>query len=115
MAKSPKKSAEPSTPHYLALRPSIVLTDDTPVYYINHAEFAGSIYDIGMIVARMPTKPTPERLAIATETGVLEVEAELQLIFPPSLVPGLIRALTKQKETYEKQFGLINDPDAGET
>jgi hypothetical protein len=115
MARAKKASGPktaPTEPQLLTLRPTLVLTDDTPTYYVNHAEFAGGTYDISMIVARLPSRPTPEQIEAAKVSQAIHVEAELQLVFPPSLLPALIRALTSQKEAYEKNIHPIFDPEA---
>jgi hypothetical protein len=45
-------------------------------------------------------------------TGVLGWPAEITINFPPTLIAGLIRALTAQKEAYEKETNIqLKEPD----
>ena len=111
MARAKKGAASaPTGKAALALTPLVQLTDMTPAYYINHAEVSSNPYEICITVARLPSKLTPERLAGAQDSGHLEVDAELQILFAPSLLIGLIRALSAQKEAYEAEFGPLIDP-----
>ena len=110
MARAKKaEGGSPPAPVQLMLRPTVLITDGTPTYYINHAEISVSPYEFGIATARLPTKPTAEQIAAARITGELAVEAELVLLMPASVIPGLIRALTQQKTLYETQYGPIFD------
>lgn len=111
VTKSRRKTPATAPPESktLMVRPSVVTTDATPVYYINNAEISSSAYEFGMAVARLPTKPSAEQMHEMRTDGVLNVEAELVLLMPPTLIPGLIRALNTQREVYEAQFGAIFD------
>jgi hypothetical protein len=113
MARRSKKSTDPQTPTFLAIRPTIEPVEDGPAYYVNFAEIAISTNEFTMLAARVPTKLSAQRLQEAKAQGTLTFNAEVQLIMPPTLIPGLIRALTVSKEQYEKQAGApIVDPSA---
>ncbi len=58
----------------------------------------------------MPAKLSPDAIKEAQETGTVHFSPLLYLTVPPTLVPGIIEALTLQKEAYEKIFGTINVP-----
>jgi hypothetical protein len=78
--------------------------ENVPVYYVNFIEVGNSPQDFSLLCARLPSKLTASKIAEAKELGALLLEPEVQIIIPTTLVPGLIRALTAQKENYEKLF-----------
>lgn len=80
--------------------------ENTSVYYVNYIEIANSPQDFSIICGRLPGKLSHDKMEQAKKLGALVIEPEVQLIIPTTLVPGLIRALTIQKEKYEKMFGL---------
>jgi hypothetical protein len=90
--------------------------ESAATYYVNHIEVGNSPQDFTLLCGRMPGKLTPAKLSEVKELdGALIIEPEVQLIIPTALVPGLIRALTAQKETYEKNFGVELREIAGVT
>lgn len=76
------------------------------VYYVNYVEVGNSPQDFSLICGRLPGKLSVEKIKEAKTLGALVIEPEVQLIIPTTLVPGLIRALTIQKEKYEKLYGV---------
>jgi hypothetical protein len=80
--------------------------ESASVYYVNYIEVANSPQDFSLICGRLPGKLSAEKTEEAKKLGVLVIEPEVQLIIPITLVPGLIKALTIQKEKYEKLFGI---------
>jgi hypothetical protein len=80
--------------------------ENASVYYVNYIEVAHSTQDFSLICARIPSKFTYDEIKEANNVGALVVEPEVQVIVPTTLIPGLIRALTTQKENYEKAFGV---------
>jgi hypothetical protein len=80
---------------------------DTPSYYINYAAVMHSEYDFSIAVMRMPTQLTPEQTEMAKKRNTVLVEPILELIVAPRLVDGLIRALSIEKEKYEREHGPI--------
>jgi len=80
---------------------------DTPSYYINYVAVTHSEYDFLVTVLRAPTQLTPEQIELAKSGRAVPVEPLLQLIVPPRLVDGLIKALSIQKERYEHENGPI--------
>jgi hypothetical protein len=93
----------------LDVRLVVDLPADTPTYYANHVEIAVNKHEISLWIARLPTKPAREQMALAQETGELLVEAEMQILMPPTLIDGLIGALETTKLKYEKAFGPIRE------
>jgi hypothetical protein len=83
----------------------------TPTYYVNHAEITSNPFEVTISFARFPSKFSPGASETIGTTGILEVEAELQVLIPPTLLPGLIRALTTQKATLDAMMGPIFDPE----
>ena len=80
---------------------------DTPSYYINYAAVAHSEYEFLLSVLRIPDKLSPEQTELAKKGSPVLLEPILQLIIPPRLIDGLIKALSIQKEKYERENGPI--------
>jgi len=60
-----------------------------------------------MVVARVPAKQSKLATAEMRQTGELLIEPDVQVLLPPTVVPGLIKALTLQLEKYEERFGPV--------
>ena len=88
---------------------------DTPIYYVNYASITHSEFDFIMAVLRIPHQLSPEQTHLAVSRKPIPVEPLLQLVFPPRLIDGLIRALTTQKEKYEKEHGPIRQRQDSQT
>ena len=100
--------ANPSPPENQKVTiPAIKLEpiENAAVFYANHIEVANTPQDFSLICARLPGKLSAAKIAEIKELGALVIEPEVQIVIPARLVPGLIRALTAQKELYEKTFG----------
>lgn len=93
----------------LTVRLAMDVTEDTPVYYVNYAEVNFHANEFTVSAVRVPPRPSAARMEEAAETGRLRIECSVQLVLPVGVVPGLIRALSVQKENYENQWGLIKD------
>ena len=96
-------------PVSLAVRVILEVGSDVPSYYINYADVAQSNHEFTLSVAKMPTRLGPQAVRTLQETGELHVETLLQLLIPPTLLPSLLKALTVQKDLYEKAHGPIRD------
>jgi hypothetical protein len=83
--------------------------DDTFTYYANHAEIACIPHEFAILFSRVPTKLPPEKLEEA-RAGNLTLTCDVQILIAPTLINGLIRALTTQKATYEERYGTIHEP-----
>jgi hypothetical protein len=81
-------------------------SESTSVYYVNHIEVATTPQDFSVICGRMPGKLSATKLEEIKEAGALVIEPDVQIVIPVTLVPGLIRILTLQKELYEKIYGI---------
>ena len=90
----------------LLLRPVLDITSDTPQYYVYHAEVNFTVHEFTLSLGRMAARIRPEQAATFRESGVMPIPADLQILIPPSLVPGLMRALSSSRDQYEKQFGV---------
>ena len=84
------------------------VSPNAPVYYVSHAEVSHTQHDIGLAFGLMPTRLSPADRETAMTTGELHIETMVQILIPPTLLPGLINALSIQKEKYEEMFGKIN-------
>jgi hypothetical protein len=81
-------------------------SESTSVYYVNHIEVATTPQDFSVICGRLPGKLSATKLEEIKEAGALVIEPDVQIVVPVTLVPGLIRILTLQKELYEKIYGI---------
>ena len=81
-------------------------SESTAVYYVNFIEVATTPQDFSVICGRLPGKLSATKLEEVKEVGVLVLEPDVQIVIPVTLVPGLIRILTAQKELYEKIYGI---------
>ena len=108
-AKRATRAKTAKEPDALAVRLVVDLPPDLPTYYANHVELAVNRHEIAMWVARLPTKPGRDQLALAEATGELVVEAEMQILLPPTILEGLIAALVATKTKYEETFGPIRE------
>lgn len=82
---------------------SIEPSEDTPVYYINHAEISHGPHDFCMSVTRIPSKFSASQLT-EINSGTLALEPILQLVLPVTIMDGLISALQKQRMRYEERL-----------
>jgi hypothetical protein len=75
---------------------------DTPSYYVNYIGVSHTPYDFTLSVTKIPSPPTPEQINIAKSGNPIPLEPILQLVVPPLLIDGLIKALIDQKDRYAK-------------
>ena len=88
----------------IAVKIHIEPTPATPMFYANYAEIAHSQHDFVLSAVRVPAKLGAARHADMVKTGVLTVEPEVQLTFPPTLVRPLIDALEKQLASFDRSI-----------
>jgi len=98
MAKQKSKATK-----HLTARVELDVRPDTPSYYVNYMAVGHTDHDFTISAARIPAFLTPERKAHAQKKGIIFQEATLQLVIPPTIIKGLIKALTTQMDTYEKK------------
>jgi hypothetical protein len=105
--KGDRSSSQPEAAgEFLMLRPVLDVTDETPQYYANHAEINFTVHDFLISFGRLSGRIGSDQIETLRETGAMRVRADVQILIPASLVAGLIRALSSQKEQYEKQHGM---------
>src|SRR3989338_3017784 len=96
------KTIAAQSPKPMKVNLGIQLSTETAIYYVNHAEVSHIQQEFGLLVARLPTKLTLEQQKAVKQSGTLTVEAVVQLLFSPTIVPGLINALQTQMGLYEQ-------------
>lgn len=84
--------------------------DDGTPYYANYAEATFGTHECLISFGTVPTKLSAKKTEEA-KSGSLHIDALVQVIIPPSLLPGLIRALITTKEGFEKSVGPIKDAE----
>ena len=80
---------------------------ETPFYYVNYMSIASSSNEFVIGAVRVPFPLTADQMEQLQKDGQLIVEPTVQLVVPPAVAKGLIKALTEQVEKYEAQFGKI--------
>lgn len=80
--------------------------ENASVYYVNYIEVTTSPQDFSIIGGRLPAKLSEEKIQEIQSSGALTVEPDVHIVIPVTLVPAIIRALTGQKELYEKLYGI---------
>jgi hypothetical protein len=96
--RTPKKQQAPE----LTAQLRIDVNSDTPSYYVNFMAVSHTAYDFTLTVTKIPSPLTQEQAEFAKSGKQIPVEPILQLVMPPLLIDGLIKALTDQKEKHEK-------------
>jgi hypothetical protein len=106
-AKSKKAAKKQSLPEptSIGVRAAVEVPEGTPSFYSNFIEVSNSPWDFSLIFAKLPAKPNASSLEEMKASGKLQLTAEITINFPPTLMAGLIRALTAQKELYEQMTG----------
>jgi hypothetical protein len=106
-AKTPtiKKAAAAPKPEQLRVRIAVDVPEGTPTFYANYVEVAHSKWDFAFIASRLPAKTSAAQVADMQATGTLNIPAEVVINLPSTLIAGLIRALTAQKEKFENETG----------
>ena len=112
MAKVAK--TEEGQPVPVTIKIGIETDDDTSVVYANHVEISHSIHDFCISFARVPSKLSSEKLEELKNDLKIDVPALIQVVVPPTLIAGLIRALVDQRDMYENNFTKIPDGDRHE-
>ena len=80
---------------------------DTPFYYVNFIAVNHSPYDFCISAIKLPSQLSQEQQEIAKKGGKIPLEPILQLVIPPTLMQGFIKALSEQCRKYESQYGNI--------
>lgn len=96
------KVRKAKAPRAIRLRATIEPTDSSPVYFVNLMEVGHTAHDFTIFGIRVPAKLSRAQLEVVSKDEPLVLPAEFQVIIPPTLVPGLISALTSQLAEYEK-------------
>jgi hypothetical protein len=98
-----KQDADAESAKPVSAKITLKTSQDTPVYYINYAETGFNIHEFTLTGVRTPAKISPELVEEISRNGTLTLDADIQIIIPPTVIPGLI---------YEQALGAaITDPD----
>lgn len=90
----------------MVVKPVLEVSEGTPAVYSNFIEVTSTPWDFALVIGRVPPKGGPDKLAQMRETGLLTVPAEMTINLPATIIPGLIRALSIQRELFEKRTGI---------
>jgi hypothetical protein len=78
--------------------------DDAGIY-VNFAEVGRTPHDFAISFGRLPAKPSIGQVTVTKDAAELHLPVVVQVIFPPSIMEGLILALTDQLRKYRAEFG----------
>jgi transposase-like protein len=100
---------KPSEEPFAALAVQVILdsNEDTSTVYANHAEISHNMNEFCVSFARVPTRISQDTISHIREHGKISVPTLIQVVLPPTIVPGLIKALSSQKDLYESTFAKI--------
>jgi hypothetical protein len=112
MPKKKTNGSIPSTPQISAQIHADV-KPDTPFYYVNYMAINHSPYDFTITAIKLPSHLATDQIESAKKGKPVSIEPVLQLVVPPRVIKGLIKALTEQCRKYEALFGPI--PAEGES
>jgi hypothetical protein len=109
MAHMPNKTKKGIEPGTTAIK--IEVGPDTPAYYVNYMTVSHTPFDLVISVTRLPSPPSDEQIEIAKKGQPVPIDATLQLIVPPLVARGLVRALADQLQKYDKTLALQVEKD----
>jgi len=109
MARQARKKRVSAPEEPTAVSISFENVEDAPLFYVNYVEVSHSRHDFVAFCTQAPTKLSPEEREEVLRTKLLRQEPLVRLVLPPTIIPGLIRALQIQREKYEDSFGKINE------
>lgn len=95
------RAAKPAKPTRVAVKIQVEPSQATPVFYANYFEVSNSQHDCALTAVRVPAKFSSSRQEEMARTGVMALEPELQITFPPTLLRPLADALTRQAVAYD--------------
>lgn len=109
--RAPRKTVSAPTNAEAQVKVSLEPSFETVPYYANHIEVGHTRHEFTILAGRVPAKMSAERFAQIKESGLLQLEPDVTLMFAPTLMPGLIRALQTQLEKWEKANGPIPEKE----
>ena len=89
----------------LRARVVLHLSEDVPNYYVNYIEIASSQNDFSLYGVRVPTKMSTSEIEAARKSGEFHFHPDVEIVFPVTIIQGLIDALVKQRDLFVKTFG----------
>jgi hypothetical protein len=102
--KGSAKAAAPSAPTPV----KVFLEYGGEPLYANYAEVSSAQHEFQLAFALAPTKPTAEQLE-QVNGGTMRLPVLVQILLPPTIIPGLIKALITTKEQHEALLGPIKE------
>jgi len=100
--KMPKRAAKNQQVQEVTAQVRLDMKPDTPSYYVNYIAVSHSAYEFTLSATKMPSPLTQEQLELAKSGQQIPLEPIVQLVIPPLLIDGLMKALVDQKARYEK-------------
>ncbi|MGO8816803.1 MAG: DUF3467 domain-containing protein [Terriglobia bacterium] len=108
-----KKKESKTVPPTLNVTVRLEAKAETPFYYVNYVSVGHSAYDFIIGATRIPFPLPPEQQELAVKGQPVTLEPMLQLVVPPAVAKGLMKAISDQVGKYEQLFGEIMIPTVG--
>jgi hypothetical protein len=103
-----RKSAAKAAKQPVPMPVKISLEYSGETIYANYAEVSAAQHEFQITFALSPTKPTAEQIEHAN-SGIMRLPTLVQILLPPTIIPGLIKALSTTKEQHEALLGPIKE------
>jgi hypothetical protein len=100
--KMPKRRVNNQPEQQMTAQVRLVTKPDTPSYYVNYAAVSHTPYDFTLSVTKVPSPLMDEQVEFVKNGKPIPMEPILQIVLPPLLIDGLIKALIDQKAKHEK-------------
>jgi hypothetical protein len=97
-----KRTAKKHQAQELTAQIRLDVRSDTPSYYVNFIAVSHTAYDFTLTAAKIPSPLTEEQIELAKSGKQIPVEPILQVVMPPLVAEGLIKALTDQKAKHAR-------------
>jgi hypothetical protein len=98
----PKRTPKKHQAIELTAQLRLDIKPDTLSYYVNYIAVSHTAYDFTLSAAKMPSPLSQEQLELAKSGQQVPLETVVQLVIPPLIVDGLMKALADQKAKHEK-------------
>jgi hypothetical protein len=96
------KRAIKNRPEQMTAQVRLVSKPDTPSYYVNYVAVSHTPYDFTLSVTKVPSPLMDEQIEFVKSGKPIPMEPVLQIVLPPLLIDGLIKALIDQKQKHAK-------------
>jgi hypothetical protein len=106
----PKKNAN-GKPGTQPVNLTLDAKPDTHFYYVNYMSVVHGPYDFTISAIRIPTSFTQEQTESVKKGQTVSIEPAVQLVIPPRVARGLVRALQDQIQKFDNLQKVIDEQE----